>query len=221
MPGPTILHLDVCDTASRTQALIVCKRVLESSGVVVIPTDTVYGLACRTDRTDAVQRIFAIKRRPARRPLALLVSRNKRPSDYSVEEDDVLRRLLQRWWPGPLTVVVPTDLPLPQGLVGVEKTIGLRAPDHEWLQELLQHLPEPLAATSANRSGEPEVRSVSQLDQNILSMVDLVVDAGTIADPSPSTVVIRRGEAWSILREGAIPRSRIEPLLRDTAPKFN
>jgi L-threonylcarbamoyladenylate synthase len=186
-----------------------------------MPTDTVYGLACRADHAGAVQRIFAIKQRPTHQPLALLVPRNKKPRDYLVDEDEVLRRLLQRWWPGALTVVAPTDLLLPAGLLGVDKTVGLRAPDHEWLQELLQQLPGPLAATSANKSGAPEVASISQLDPRLSSMVDLVIDSGLIADPRPSTVVVRRGMTWTILREGAIPRTLIEPLLCTGTQSFD
>lgn len=208
-----ILALRSHDRASCQEAWAACERVLENRGVVIIPTDTVYGLACRSDCPEAIERIFALKRRPADQPLALLVARHKRPCDFCIEEDRVLHRLLERWWPGPLTVVAPAKAPLPSGLAGKGNTVGLRAPDHDWLQGLLHRLATPLAATSANISGRQEVTYLDQLDTSILAGVDLVVDAGPMPNPKPSTVIANRGDSWIVVRHGAIPPGEIERLL--------
>ncbi|MFH1744535.1 MAG: L-threonylcarbamoyladenylate synthase [bacterium] len=222
MSQPAFFNLKANSPASCAEALTLCRRVLDDAGVVIVPTDTVYGIACRADFAESVQRIFKIKHRPANQPLALLVSQETRPSDYGVQEDETLHRLLERWWPGALTVVAPSSLSLIEGLQGPEKTVGLRAPNHAWLQELLRRLPQALAATSANRSGEPEVFRIGDLDKEMLAQVDLVIDAGPVSgDPRPSTVVGKKGRKWTVFREGSIPNSEIEPLLDVSTLKIN
>ncbi len=198
---------------SDAECLRRCREVLDSGGVTIFPTDTVYGIGCRWDRPDAIRRIFRIKQRPLGQPLALLVEAERRPADYGVQEDEVLRDVLRRWWPGALTVVAATGLSLAEGLCGPRNTIGLRAPDHKWLQTLFREMNTPLAATSANRSGQPEILCIEDLDEEILDGVDLIVDGGPFPHiPCPSTVIGKEKGRWKILREGAIPREILEPL---------
>ncbi|HQL62125.1 MAG TPA: L-threonylcarbamoyladenylate synthase [bacterium] len=198
---------------SDAECLCRCKEVLNNGGVAIFPTDTVYGIGCRWDRPDAIRRVFRIKQRPLSQPLALLVAAEKHPADYGVQEDEVLRDILSRWWPGPLTVVAATELPLAEGLSGPGNSIGLRAPDHEWLQTILREMNIPLVATSANRSGQPEVLRVEDLSEEMLGEVDWIVDGGPFPEvPRPSTVIGKEKGRWKIMREGAIAREILEPL---------
>ena len=212
---PRILALDSSDAKSCDAALNECRDVIEGGGVVIIPTDTVYGLASLSNQPRAVRRIFEIKNRPLERPLALLVSSRTSPGDYGIEEDTTLRALLA-YWPGPMTIVGPTRTDLPEGLRGEGNTVGVRSPDHAWVQRLLDTLPVPLAATSANLSSEPEACSVSEMDRGLLERVDLIVDAGSISSPLASTVVMKRDDEWTIVREGSIPRHILERRLKGT-----
>ena len=199
---------------SDAECLRRCREVLDNGGVAIFPTDTVYGIGCRWDRPDAIRRVFRIKQRSLSQPLALLVAAEKHPADYGVQEDDVLRDILSCWWPGALTVVAATELSLAEGLSGPGNTIGLRAPDHEWLQSLLREMNAPLVATSANRSGRPEVLRIEDLSEEMLGEVDWIVDGGPFPEvPRPSTVIGKEKGCWKIIREGAIACEILEPLL--------
>ena len=217
---PHILTLNRSNTASHETALLQCREALETGGVVIVPTDTVYGIACLADRAGAIRRIFEIKNRPLDRPIALLVSSVKSPVDYGMQKDSLFAAL-SAYWPGPITFAAPTSMKLEEGVRGEDNTVGIRSPNHSWLQQLLSSLPAPLAATSANLSGLPEAHSVGEMDKRMLTSVDLVIDGGIIADPVPSTVVMKRESEWTIIREGAIPRDVLERDIRSVHSQFD
>ncbi len=217
---PRILILDDSIPSSRETALLQCREALETGGVVVVPTDTVYGIACLADRPEAIRRIFEIKDRPLDRPVAFLVSREKSPVDYGMEDDSLFAAFLS-YWPGPITFAAPTTMKLEEGIRGEGNTVGIRSPNHTWLQQLLSGLPAPLAATSANLSGGPEARSVEDMDERMLASVDLVIDGGIIADPVPSTVVMKCEGTWRVVREGAIPKDVLERHIRSVHSQFD
>jgi len=159
--------------------------VLDSGGVVVLPTDTVYGIAARLDRPGAVAAIFKIKSRPATKPLPVLVCSFEDAAKLGYFSDDAAETARANW-PGATTLVVPvlSDLPV---LGSDGKTVGLRVPGHDLILEILR-LTGPLAATSANLSGTPTGESVKDIKDQLGEEVDLYIDGGALNSP-PSQVI--------------------------------
>ncbi len=181
--------------------------VLREGGVIVIPTETVYGLACRWDDTVARERIYQLKRRPASKRLPMLVHDLAAAERAGVVVNTDLRRLASAFWPGALTAVVPA-------LQG--ESIGLRIPDHPVALEILRLLGEPLACTSANLSGEKAALTVEEALRSLDGEPDAVVDAGmvTVTNGLSSTVVSLLEKQPKILREGPISLRQIEEAIQ-------
>jgi len=184
-------------------------RVLEEGGLVAFPTDTVWGVLVRPDDPEAVARVYRLKGRAAERPLQLLVSdlevaRALLPEGY---RDPRFSALAERFWPGPLTVVVPAGRSFPA--IGARRTLGLRLPDHPELRELLRAVGGYAAATSLNRSGEPPVRTEAEART---FPVDWVVPGPPPPGRASSVVDLVRGR---ILRAEAIPAEALAPYLEE------
>lgn len=183
-------------------ALEAAVRAVEAGGVVVFPTETVWGMGGRPDRGDAVERIYQLKGRPADRPLQRLLA-SPQEIDALAELDDIARRVAERFMPGPLTLVL-----------GARDggTVGVRVPDHPVALFLLRRT-GPLAATSANRSGEPTPADPAAVQGLFADGVDVYLDEGPPPKGISSTVLSLEGREPEILREGVIPRSAIEEVL--------
>lgn len=178
---------------------------LERGGVVVIPTDTVYGLAASSDHPDAIERIFRIKGRSTEKALQLLVGggewleRLGRPSDEA-------RALAHRYWPGPLTLVIEAREEVPSPLTRDGK-VGLRVPDHPVARQIIARV-GVVVASSANRSGEATPDDLASIRSLFGENVDAYVDGGRI-ESRASTVVDMSGPSAVMKREGAIPTEEI------------
>jgi L-threonylcarbamoyladenylate synthase len=144
----------------------------------------------------------------------VLVSGSDSVSRVASEIDEIARKLMDHYWPGPLTLVVPAAEWLPTEIVRDTGSVGLRMPDHSIALELIERSGGALATTSANRSGEIETRTASDAAAQIGDRVDLVLDGGTAPGGVPSTVVkVESDREWSILRKGAISRDQIHEAL--------
>jgi L-threonylcarbamoyladenylate synthase len=183
---------------------------LRGGAVVGIPTDTVYGLAVDPRHRGATERLFAAKRRPDSVELPVLVT--------DVSQADALagpagllplaRRLAERFWPGPLTIVMERGADIDWDLGGDGRTIGVRCPAHPLARALCQEV-GALATTSANRHGEPPVTTASALAAEFRADVAVIIDAG-VCDGAPSTVVDVTGPAIRLLRDGAVPWGEVQ-----------
>jgi L-threonylcarbamoyladenylate synthase len=186
---------------------------LDAGKVVAVPTDTVYGLAARIDRPGALEAIFAAKGRPPDLALPVLIGRWRQVHRAAASWPRAASVVAARYWPGPLTVVVPARPELGPMLGGDGRTVGLRQPRHRDVQRLCRDA-GPLAVTSANRHGEPpcttpdEVRAVFPGGE-----VAVVVDGGR-CDGVPSTVVDCTVSPPVCLREGGVPWPWVEAALR-------
>jgi L-threonylcarbamoyladenylate synthase len=176
---------------------------LRGGRVVGFPTDTVYGLAVLASDAGAVRRVFEIKRRPLSLPLILMVAEVAQvPELAEVGERD--RAYMDRWWPGPLTLVLRAMRHLGPPLIKEEPaTVGVRIPDHPYALALLRAVGAPLATTSANRSGEPEAMTPVEVAR--LGGLAAVLDGGRAPGGVPSTLLDLSGAEPRILREGPIP----------------
>jgi tRNA threonylcarbamoyl adenosine modification protein (Sua5/YciO/YrdC/YwlC family) len=182
---------------------------LRAGLVVGVPTDTVYGLAVDPTRPGATDRLFAVKQRPHDVVLPLLVANLEQALHLLGAVPAAAERLMRRFWPGPLTVVVaaPPDLGLDLG--GDGTTVGVRCPDHRLIRELARAT-GPLAVTSANLHGAAPFSSAQELEAG-LAGVAVVVDGGPCAG-EPSTVVALESTGLRLLRAGGVPWSEIRDL---------
>ena len=176
---------------------------LRSGGVVLLPTDTVYGIAVVASTPGATGRLFALKERSEGQPVAVLVADRAQALALADAPGDAALRLMERLWPGPLTLVVrrsPTASSLELG--GDPATVGLRCPDHDLVRALATEV-GPLATTSANRHRQPTPRTAAEAAASLVGPVDLVVDGGRLGSVA-STVVDLTGSEPKVLREGAV-----------------
>jgi L-threonylcarbamoyladenylate synthase len=176
---------------------------------VVLPTDTVYGIAVVAEDRAATARLFEIKQRPAAAALPVLAADADQAFGLCGDVPDLARRLAELHWPGGLTLVLPRRPGLDLDLGGVDDgTIGVRVPDHPVPTALAGRV-GPLAATSANRHGRPTPATAPEVAEELGGSVRVVVDGGTCAgDPSTVVAVSARGDL-TVLREGRIPADRL------------
>lgn len=175
---------------------------LEAEGIVLLPTDTIYGISCRWDSRQARERIHHLK---GQEPLAFfvaLVSDLGMAFQYAEEPSDACRRILQEEWPGPVTAVLRARPDrVPEFCGSPEGTVAFRWPENDFLQELIARLGAPIVSTSANRTGEPHAGSAEEAWEIFGEGIDLYVDAGP-QEALPSTLVDLTGEEPVLLRVG-------------------
>jgi L-threonylcarbamoyladenylate synthase len=183
---------------------------LDAGKVVAIPTDTVYGLAARLDRPEAIAEIFDLKGRPPDLALPVLVGRWRQVRRVAANWPRNASMVAARFWPGPLTVVVPARPEIGALLGGDGLTVGVRRPHHRLVQSLCRAA-GPLAVTSANAHGRPPCTTAAEVSQ---AFEDLDVVDGGLCDGEPSTVVDCTASPPVCLREGGVPWPWIEAALR-------
>ena len=185
--------------------------VLRGGGLLIYPTETVYGIGTALSAGDAgIERVRAAKGAPPGRPYLLLVADSAAAFALWSSVSPMARQLAARHWPGPLTLVGPAAYGLPAGLLGsvmsggeAAATLSVRVPGEPRLRELLRALGEPLLSTSANPSGEPPPRTY--LEVNLVSLgADLAIDSGRCGGGSPSTVVSLLHSPPLVLRQGSV-----------------
>ena len=182
--------------------------VLRAGGVVLLPTDTVYGIAALPGDRAATEQLFALKGRAARTPLAVLCAGVDQAVELAAADvEGAVRAVGSRWWPGPLTLVVPRAPAADLHLGHPSHTIGLRVPDHVLVRALAAEV-GPIAATSANRHGERTAATAVAAAESLRGDVALVVDGGTV-DGSASTVIDATSSPWAVLRSGPLPSEEI------------
>lgn len=197
----------VLDQAASRAIEWTAERIAEG-GVVAIPTDTVYGLAASLAHPEALDRIFEIKGRPQSMPLPVLVSSVEALS-HVVRLDNAILPLLDTFWPGPLTIVLPASARVPDRALGPGATVGVRLPNHPIAIEVIDKAGGAVACTSANRSGEPEARTAAEVAETVGPYLDLILDSGRAPGGIASTVVAIEGKTLRFVREGAIPVAEV------------
>jgi len=181
-----------------------CRDVVRARGVIAYPTDTFYGLGADPRDPEAVRRLFAIKGREAGQPILLLLHDRSEVAAWASAVTPSAERLMDRFWPGPLTLVFPAAPHVLPELTGGGGTIGLRVPGNELTRELLRHLGRALTGTSANRSGGRDPRTVEEVMREVGDRVDLILDGGGTTGDRPSTVVDVTVEPPRIIRQGIL-----------------
>jgi L-threonylcarbamoyladenylate synthase len=197
------------DLARPEQAFSRCREVIHAGGVIVYPTDTLYGLGADPTNPGAVRKLFTIKCRQADQPILLLIKDANAVRDWAAGITPRARGLMQKFWPGPLTLVFKAKPAVMAELTGGTGTIGLRVPGNELTRQLLASLGTALTGTSANISGRQSPRTAHEAAVAIGEMVDMVLDGGMTEGENPSTVVDVSTDEPKVIREGAIPSREI------------
>ncbi len=185
--------------------------VLRHGGMVAFPTDTVYGLASLPFRAEAVERLFIAKGRGSQQAIAVLVGAIADVDKVSTGMGPMASRLAERFWPGPLTLVVPGRPDLP-AVLSANATVGVRMPDHPLTLALLREI-GPLAVTSANLTGRDNTNTAREVLKQLKGRVHLVLDGGRSPGGLPSTVVDCTGADPVILRQGPVSEKEIHSTL--------
>ncbi|MGD0751389.1 MAG: L-threonylcarbamoyladenylate synthase [Anaerolineales bacterium] len=187
------------------------QAVLQKGGLVAFPTDTVYGVGALAFNGTAVGRIYTAKARPVEKAIPVLIGASIDLEKVTLEAPEAALRLAARFWPGPLTLVVPKHPDLPE-TVSVTPTVGVRVPDHSVARRLLSAA-GPMAVTSANLSGQPSPSTAQEVLMQLGGKIALIIDGGKTPGGVPSTVVDCSGPEIRILREGPILKDQIWAVL--------
>jgi L-threonylcarbamoyladenylate synthase len=175
---------------------------LRAGAVIAFPTDTLYAVAARAADPVAVARLYEVKDRPSAQPMVWLVKDRAQVERFAVVSATAAD-LMARFWPGPLTLVLPARIPTGG------PTIAVRAPNHEVALALLRALGEPIASSSANPAGQPPPVDADQVIASLGERLDLVLDGGPCRIGQPSTILDLGGETPRILRQGAISAAEL------------
>jgi release factor glutamine methyltransferase len=202
-----VIHID--PEAPSAEAINLAATVLRNGGIVVFPTETVYGIGAAANSCIGPQEIIDIKARPANKPLPWLVECEDALDTYGIDVPAYAHSLARRFWPGALSIVVRASDKVGRDFTDARGTVALRCPDHEVVQELIRASGGPIITTSANTSGKPAPRSFEELEGRIIAAADLTLDGGETLHGVASTVVDCTGKEPVVIREGAVSAEEI------------
>lgn len=186
-------------------------KILEEGGVVAFPTDTVYGVGVRAFDVDGIERLYTIKGRERSKAIAILIAEASQLEQIA-EVNKAAQTLAKKFWPGPVTLVLPRKPQVPESLAQ-GPTIGIRVPDHPVSRKLLAAA-GPMAVTSANLSGEKNTLNADEVLAQLDGRIDLVLDGGQTPGTQPSTVVDLTEGAPKFLRMGPVSEADILAALK-------
>ena len=205
--SPKILQVDPLNL--RHDLINEAALVIINGGVISFPTRHLYGLGADAFNTDAVNRVFEIKRRPEDKPLLVLIDKQYDLTRLVRNVPYAATRIMERFWPGAVTIVFKAKDTLPVNLTAGTDRIGVRMPEHPVALALTNAVQGPITATSANITGYSGCSLVSDMDPLITDKLDLIIDAGALKGGTGSTVVDVTEDSPKILRQGAVSEKDI------------
>jgi len=206
-----------CCIHSRRPEKAILRRALDvitAAGVVVFPTHCLYGLGADAFNARSIEKIFTIKRRSRQRPILVLIHSRRQVGELVKTVSPTAVALMDRFWPGKVTLVFEAADGIPQNLTAGSGRIGIRLAAHPVARALAQALGSPLTATSANLSGSPGVSDVNDLPPALTQQLDLILDAGPLSGGPGSTVVDVSVDPPRVIREGLVPEGVFKRLLK-------
>ena len=198
-------------SANNPSAITHAIDVLNHGGLIAFPTDTVYGLAAPVFDEASIDRLYFVKGRTHTKAIAVLLSNIDQLQKVTLEITTQAQKLAEKFWPGPLTIVLPRHPDLPE-ILAPEPTIGVRIPDHPFALRLMDQT-GPLAVTSANLSGAENACTAQEVMKQLRGRIHLIIDGGPTPGGIPSTVVDCATPEIKILRSGPISNKQIERVL--------
>lgn len=191
------------------------KKTFERGGLVVIPTETVYGLGGNGLDADACKKIYKAKGRPSDNPLILHIAENSQLDELVEEIPDVAKKCMEKFWPGPLTMIFKRSDIIPDAVTGGLDTVAIREPSHKIANKILKAVHLPIAAPSANISGRPSPTKIEHVLEDLDGKVDIVVDGGKSVVGIESTVLDVTVDPPMILRPGKITLEDLQKISPD------
>lgn len=194
----------------------IAKRAAEiwrSGGLVAFPTETVYGLGGNGLDPRASEKIYAAKARPSDNPLILHIADDDQLDELTTGVTEWMRAVMEAFWPGPLTMIVPKSERVPYETTGGLETVAVRMPSHPIARQLLREVKLPIAAPSANRSGRPSPTSASHVIEDMNGRIDMIIDGGDVGIGLESTIVDLTGARPMLLRPGFITPEMLQEVL--------
>ena len=191
------------DEKQHEQGMEIACEVIRAGGLVIFPTETVYGLGADAMNAEAVRSIFAAKGRPADNPLIVHISKGEQLYELT-HVTELAKKLADKFWPGPLTLVLEAKDCVPSVTRGGLSSVGVRMPESEYARELISRSGRFIAAPSANISGRPSPTKAEHVEEDFMGKVPVVLDGGEVRIGVESTVVDARGEIPVVLRPGGI-----------------
>ena len=189
---------------------------LKQGNLVVFPTDTLYGIAVDPANEQAVKRLIDIKGRSYDQGIPLLLGDTEDAKKYTTHFNIIAQRLANSFWPGPLTLVLPSAPSISALITGGRNTIALRVPDHPVARFLASEMGGAITGTSANKHGNENPVNVTEIRHQIGEYVDLILDGGVLSDPAASSIVEIGNDDIHILRQGVIPEERLQKIAFDS-----
>ena len=186
---------------------------LRRGDVIVFPTETLYGLGADALNGEAVEKVFQLKGRDPRNPISVLVADPEMLNALIAEVPPVAQKLMECFWPGPLTLVLPARRGIPKPLRNASDGVGVRISSHPIATQLVKALGRPLTATSANPSGKKPARALHEARSYFAGKIEVFLDGGTLTSKSGSTVVDVTGDTIKFIREGEIGASELRGVL--------
>lgn len=203
------LTLTVDPKNPEDKTLILAAEVIQAGGIIVYPTETLYGIGCNAMHRRALQRVQDLKRRAEPKPILVLVRSKEDLKPLVQDVPETAEALMNAFWPGPLTIVLrASDTVLPELTQG-KGTIGVRIPSCLICLRLLEFAGTPITSTSANLSGDTPLDTIASMRSVLTPGIDLYLDAGTLPPSKPSTVIDMTAGSPRILREGAVSAEAI------------
>lgn len=180
-------------------------KVVLQGGIIIFPTDTAFGIGCRIDDESVIKRLFEIRKRPETKATPVLVSGSDMAQDYLLQiPEDVKEKLIDKFWPGALTIVLPCKIEkVPELVRGNGKNLGVRMPNNATALEIIRQVGVPILGPSANFHGNKTPYRFEELDPELVKLVDYMVP-GECSIKQASTVIDCSVEPWQILRQGAV-----------------
>lgn len=188
-------------------------EILRNGGLVAFPTETVYGLGGNALNPEASKKIYAAKGRPSDNPLIVHIGKKEDlyPLVNSVSEK--AERLMDAFWPGPLTIILPKSELVPKETTGGLDTVAIRFPVHPFAKKMLENVGVPVAAPSANLSGRPSTTRASHVTEDLDGRVDMIIDGGDVPIGVESTIIDMTGEIPMLLRPGYVTKAQMEEVI--------
>ena len=194
----------------KAETLSAAVAALQRGDVIVFPTETLYGLGADALDSAAVDKVFRLKDRDSVNPIPVLVSDQAMLRILVAEVPALAQRLIERFWPGPLTLVLPARAEVPQPLLNSTGGVGVRISSQPIATELVKSLGRPLTATSANPSAQAPAHTVEEAKKYFADRIEIYIDGGTLTSKTGSTVAEVSGDTIRILREGDISGSELQ-----------
>ena len=189
-------------------------KIIKNGGIVVFPTETVYGIGTNGLNKDAISRLYDVKQRPKTKPISLLVSSIDMVDMVAKDITDMEYRLMEEFFPGPLTIILKKKSIVPDNLTNNTDTVGIRMPDNIIAKKLIEYANVPIATPSANISGKPSGIDINNIMEDFKDKVDYYLDGGQSKLGIGSTIVKIENGYPLILREGSISKKQILECLK-------